>query len=144
MLQVLPPTTAMKVCCQPRGIMKGGPWLTSPLRLGSFRCWWWWWTTGHRPRGQITLLTLWLHTRPILHASGVTGRSATTSPPSCARSSTVLWIGPTCGGSPICGGIRSGSPPHGLLWWLYHLLIQCGQPPSWRLVNQRHLGHTWH
>ena len=29
MLQVLPPSTAMKVCCQPRGITEGGPWLTS-------------------------------------------------------------------------------------------------------------------
>ena len=39
MLQVLPPSTAMKICCQPHGIMEGGPWPTSPLRLGSFRCW---------------------------------------------------------------------------------------------------------
>ena len=46
MLQVLPPTTAMKFHCQPRRIAKEGPWLTSPLRLGSFRCWWWW-NTGH-------------------------------------------------------------------------------------------------
>ena len=46
MLQVLPPTTAMKFCCQPHRIGEGGPWPTSPLRLGSFRCWWWW-NTGH-------------------------------------------------------------------------------------------------
>ena len=46
MLQVLPPTTATKVCCQPCGITDSGPSLTSPLRLGSFRCWWWW-DTGH-------------------------------------------------------------------------------------------------
>ena len=53
MLQVLPPSTAMKVCCQPRGVAEGGPWPTSMLRLGSLRCWWWWWTTGRRPGGQI-------------------------------------------------------------------------------------------
>ena len=42
-LQVLPPSTATKICCQPHGITEGGPWPTSPLRLGSFGCWWWWW-----------------------------------------------------------------------------------------------------
>ena len=42
MLQVLLPTTAAKFCCQSCGIAEGGPWLTSPLRLGSFRCRWWW------------------------------------------------------------------------------------------------------
>ena len=42
MLQVLPPTTAVKFHRQSCGIREGGPWLTSPLRLGSFRCWWWW------------------------------------------------------------------------------------------------------
>ena len=41
MLQVLLPTTAVKFCCQSHGIVEGGPWLTSPLRLGSFRCRWW-------------------------------------------------------------------------------------------------------
>ena len=46
MLQVLPPTTAAKLRCQLHRIVEGGPWLTSPLRLGSFRCWWWW-DTGH-------------------------------------------------------------------------------------------------
>ena len=45
MLQVLPPSTTSKVCCQPRGITEGRPCPTSPLRLGSFRCWWWWWGT---------------------------------------------------------------------------------------------------
>ena len=45
MLQVLPPSTATKVCRQPCGIMEGGPWPTSPPRLDSFRCWWWWWGT---------------------------------------------------------------------------------------------------
>ena len=46
MLQVLPPTTATKICCQPHGIMESRPWPTSLLRLGSFRCWWWW-DPGH-------------------------------------------------------------------------------------------------
>ena len=41
MPQVLLPTTAVKFCHQSHGITEGGPWPTSPLRLGSFRCWWW-------------------------------------------------------------------------------------------------------
>ena len=81
MLQVLPPTTAMKVCRQPHGITEGGPLPTSPLRLDSFRCWWWW-DTGHRPRGQIALLTWRLCTCLLLHASGVTDGSTAASPPS--------------------------------------------------------------
>ena len=89
MLQVLPPTTAVKFHCQPCGIVEGRPWPTSPLRLGSFRCWWWW-NTGHRPRGQIALLMQQLCTCLILHASGATDGSATASPPSRVRSSTVL------------------------------------------------------
>ena len=40
MLQVLLPTTTAKFCCQLCRIVEGGPWLTSPLRLGSFRCRW--------------------------------------------------------------------------------------------------------
>ena len=137
MLQVLPPTTAMKVCRQPCGITEGRPWPTFPLRLGSFRCWWWWWTTEHQPRGQITLLTWRLHTHPILHASGVTGGLAATSPPSCARSSMVLWIGTTRGGGLICGSISSDSPPHWLLWRLYRLLIWHGWLPWWWLVKRQ-------
>ena len=46
MLQVLLPTTAAKFCHQSHGIAEGGPWPTSLLRLGSFRCHWWW-NTGH-------------------------------------------------------------------------------------------------
>ena len=42
MLQVLLPTTAAKFCFQSCRIVEGGPWPTSPLRLGSFRCRWWW------------------------------------------------------------------------------------------------------
>ena len=42
MLQVLLPTTAAKFCHQSHGIVEGGPWTTSPLILGSFRCLWWW------------------------------------------------------------------------------------------------------
>ena len=59
MLQVLPPPTAVKLRCQPRGIMDGRPWPTSPLRLGSLRCWWW--CTRHWLGGQIALLMWWLH-----------------------------------------------------------------------------------
>ena len=137
MLQVLPPTTATKVCHQPCGIVEGGPWLTSPLRLGSFRCWWWW-DTGHQPRGQITLLMQLLHTHLLLHTSGATDGSATTSPPSCARSSKVLCTHATHGGGFICGGISSDSPPHGLLWQLYRLLIWCGRLLWWRLAKRQH------
>ena len=140
MLQVLPPTTAMKVHHQPHRITEGGPWVTSPLRLGSFRCWWWW-TTGHRPGGQITLLMQRLCTHPILHASRVTGGSAATSLPSCARSSMILCTCAAHRGGFICGGISSDSPPHWLLWWLYRLLIWHGQPPwSWLMERQCHLG----
>ena len=96
MLQVLPPTTAMKICGQPHGIAEGRPWPTSPLRLGSFRCWWWW-DTGHQPGGHITLLMQQLHTHFLLHASGVTDGLAATSPPSRARSSAVLCTHTTHG-----------------------------------------------
>ena len=89
MLQVLLPTTTAKFCCQSRGITEGGPWPTSPLRLGSFRCRWWW-NTGHRPGGWIALLMRLLCTHLLLHASWVTDRSAATSPPSRVRTSAVL------------------------------------------------------
>ena len=89
MLQVLLPTTAAKFHHQSRRITEGGPCLTSPLRLGSVRCWWWW-NTGCQPGGQIALLTWWLHTRLLRHASGVTDGLAATSLPSHARSSVVL------------------------------------------------------
>ena len=89
MLQVLLPTTAVKFCHQSCGIVEGGPWPTSPLRLGSFRCWWWW-NTWHQSGGQIALLMRRLHTHLLLHASGATDGSATTSPPSRVRSSAVL------------------------------------------------------
>ena len=102
MLQVLPPTTAMKVCHQPCGIAEGGPWPTSPLRLGSFRCWWWW-DTGHQPRGQIALLMQRLHTCLSRHTSGVTDGLAAASPPSCARSSMVLCTCAVHGGGFIWG-----------------------------------------
>ena len=42
MFQVLLPTSTVKFCCQSHGIAEGGPWPTSLLRLGSFRCCWWW------------------------------------------------------------------------------------------------------
>ena len=90
MLQVLPPSTTIKVCCQPHGIMEGRPWSTSPLRLGSLRCWWWWWDTGRRPGGQIALLMRWLCTHLPQYASWATDRSAAISPPSRGRPSSVL------------------------------------------------------
>ena len=127
MLQVLPPSTATKVCRQLHGITEGGPWPTSPLRLGSFRCWWWWWGTRHQPGGQIALLMQWLCTHHPWYASWVTDGSATVSPPSHGRPSVVLCC-TTHGGGFICGGVRNDSPPCGLLWQLYHLLVGHGWP----------------
>ena len=126
MLQVLPPTTAVKLCRQPCGIMEGGPWLTSPLGLGSFRCWWWWWGTRHQPGGQIALLAWQLHTCLAQYTSWVTDGSATMSLPSRCRPSMVLCVGAAHGGSFTCGGVRDDSPPCGLLWWLYCLLVGRG------------------
>ena len=144
MLQVLPPSTAMKVCCQPRRITKGRPWLTSLLRLGSFRCWWWWWGTRHRLGGQITLLIWWLCTRHPQCTSWVTDGSATVSTPSHGRPSMVLCCA-THGGGFICRGVRNDSPPCRLLWWLYHLLVGCGWPLwVWLLERWHHLGHARH
>ena len=137
MLQVLPPSTAMKICCQPHGIMEGRPWPTSPLRLGTFRCWWW--DTRHRPGGQIALLTQRLHTRLPRYASWVTDGSTATSLPSRAGSSVVWYIAHW--GSFIGGGISSDSPPCRLLWQLYCLLVGCGWP-LWVWLSERwhHLG----
>ena len=145
MLQVLPPSTAMKVCCQPCRIMEGGPWLTSPLRLGSLRCWWWWWDTGCRSGGQITLLMWRLRTSLPRYTSWVTDGSAAASPPSRARSSTLLWICTTHRGGFICGDVRNNSPPCGLLWQLYRLLVGCGWPfQAWLSERQHRLGHARH
>ena len=69
MLKVLLPPHTVKFCCQSRGIMVGGLWPTSLLRLGSFRCHWWG-NTLHRCGGQITLLMWWLHTSLLLHPLG--------------------------------------------------------------------------
>ena len=144
MLQVFPPTTAVKFRCQPHGIVEGRPWPTSLLRLGSFRCWWWW-NTGRQPRGQIALLTWWLCTHLLLHASGVTDGSTAASPPSHVRSSMVLCTCTAHGDGFICGGVRNDSSPRRLLWWLYRLLIRCGQPPWWWLMERQCcLGHAWH
>ena len=90
MLQVFPPSTAMKVCHQLCRITEGGPWLTAPLRLGSFRCWWWWWDTRHQPGGQIILLTWGLRTCLLRYTSWVTDGSAAVSLPSHGRPSAVL------------------------------------------------------
>ena len=114
MLQVLPPSTATKVCCQPCGITEGRPWLTSPPRLGSFRCWWWWWGTRCRPGGQITLLMRWLRTRHPWYTSWATDGSAAVSPPSHCRPSAVLCCA-THGGGFICGGVSNDPSPRASL-----------------------------
>ena len=143
MLQVLPPSTAMKVCRQPHGIMEGRPCLTSLLRLGSFRCWWWW-GTRHRPGGQITLPTQWLHTCHPWYTSWATDGSAAVSPPSCCRPSVVLHC-TTHGGGFIFRGVSSDSPPHGPFWRLHCLLVGCsGLPWAWLLDRWHCLGHARH
>ena len=144
MLQVLPPSTAMKVCCQPHGIMEGGPCLTSPLRLGSFRCWWWWWGTRRRPGGQITLLTRRLRTRHPWYTPGATDGSAAMSLPSRCRPSMVLRCTTHRGGF-ICGGVSNDSPPCRPLWRLHRLLVgHSGLLRAWLLDRRRHLGHAQH
>ena len=144
MLQVLPPSTAMKVCHQPCGITVGGPWPTSPLRLGSLRCWWWWWwDTGRRPGGQIALLTRRLRTSLPRYTSWATDGSAAASPPPCAGSSTVWYV--THWGGFISGGVSSDSPPRRLLWQLYCLLVGRGRTHRvWLSERQCLLGHAWH
>ena len=144
MLQVLPPSTAMKVCCQLGGIMEGRPCLTSPLGLGSFRCWWWWWGTTHGPGGQVTLLTWQLHTHCPWHTPWVTDGSAAVSPPSCCRPSVVLHC-TTHGGGFICGGVSNDSPPHRPLWWLHRLLVGHSRLLwAWPSDRRHHLGRARH
>ena len=144
MLQVLPPSTATKVHRQPRGITEGRPCPTSPLRLGSFRCWWWWWGTRRRPRGQITLPTWWLCTHHPWYISWVTDGSVTVSPPSHCRPSMVLHC-TTHGGGFISEGVSNDSPPHGPLWRLHRLLVgHSGLPRVWLLDRWHCLGHARH
>ena len=105
--------------------------------------WWWWWDTGHRPRGQIALLTWRLHTSLPQYASWVTDRSAAASPPSRAGSSVVWYI--THWGGFISGGVSSDSPPCKLLWQLYRLLVGCGRTCwAWLLERQCCLGCARH
>ena len=135
------PATATKVCRQPCRIQEGRSWPTSPLRLGSFRCWWW--KTGCQRRGHITLLTRWLHTRLPRCASWATDGSTAISMPSRAGSSAILCV--TYRGSFIDGGVSSNSPPHRLLWQLYCLLVGHGWPHQvWLSERWCHLGHTQH
>ena len=144
MLQVLPRSTATKVCCQPHGITEGGPCPTSPLRLGSFRCWWWWWGTRCRPGGQITLLTQRLPTCHPWYTSWATDGSAAVSPPSHCRPSAVLCCATHRGGF-ISGGVSNDSPPHRPLWELHHLLVGCSGPlRAWLSDRRRHLGCARH
>ena len=142
MLQVLPPATAVKVHCQPCGIVEGGPRLTSPLRLGSLGCCWWW-DTGRQPGGQIALLMWRLRTSLPRYSSQVTDGLAAVSPPSHCRPPTVLRC-TTHGGGFICRGVSSDSPPCRLLWQLYHLLVGRGQTRRVWLSDRCRLGHAQH
>ena len=153
-LQVLPRSTATKVCCQPHGITEGRPCPTSLLSLGSFRCWqwwwWWWWGTRRQSRGQNTLLTWQLHTHHPWYTSWVTDGSAAVSPPSHCRPSMVLRHATHRSGF-ICGGVSNDSPPHRPLWWLHRLLVgHSGPLRVWLLDRHRlrctrhHCGWRWH
>ena len=129
-LQVLPPSAAPKVGCQPCGITEGRLCPTSPLRPGSFGCWWWWWWgTRCRPGGKITLLMWQLCTRHSWYISWVTDRSATWLLLSLCRPSVVLC------------GTRFRGP----FWWWHHLLVG-RSGPSWAWLSDRLpcLGHAWH
>ena len=112
--KVLPPPTAAKVCHQPHGITEGGPCLTSPLRLGSLRCWWrWWWGIRHQPGGQTTLPTLRLCTCHLWYTSWATNGVAAVSLPSHCRPSVVLHCATHGGGFPA--GVSATTPlPTGL------------------------------
>ena len=135
MLKVLYPFCATVFGGQSCGIMGRSPCLTSPLRRGIFRCRGWGNIWGC-PGGEITLLMRWLHTRLLLHPPGVTGRSATVSLPSSYRSPTVLGTWTTSGGSFINGGVESDSPPSGLAWQLYYLLVWSCRPARWWLMER--------
>ena len=148
MFEVLSPPTAAKVRHQPSRVLEGGPCPTSPLRLGSLWHWWrrWWWEappTGHRPGGQTTLLTLWLHTRHLWYTSWVTNGAAAMSLPSHCRPSAVLCCA-THGVSFTCGGVRNDSPPHGPLQRLHCLLVGCGWAHRVWLSDRHHLGCARH
>ena len=142
-LEVLPPPTAAKVHCKPHRITEGGPCLTSPLRLGSFRYWWWWWGTRHRPGGQTALLTRWLCTCHPWYTSWATDGLAAVSPPSCCRPSVVLCCTTDRGGF-ICGGVSNDSPSCGPFWQLHRLLVGCSGPLQVWLLDRHCLGHTRH
>ena len=146
--KVLPPPTTAKVRCQLHGITEGGPGLTSPLRLGSFRCWWWWWGTRCQPGGQTTLLTLRLHTHHPWYTSWATNVAAAMSLPSHCRPCMVLHCA-THGSGFTCGGVSNDSPPHGSFWRLHCLLVGCSRLLWVWLSDRHHQGHArrhcgWH
>ena len=99
--------------------------------------------TRHRPGGQTTLLTWWLHTRHPWYTSWVTNRAAAVSPPSCCRPSVVLHCA-THMGDITCGGVSKDSPSHGPFWRLHCLLVGCSRPLQVWLSDRHCLGHTQH
>ena len=135
MLKVLFPSRSMVFGGQSCRIMGQSPCSTAQLRWGTFRCCGWG-NVWCCPRGEITILMSCLPTCLLLHSLGVTGRSATISPPSSPLSPTVLRALTTSGGSFINGGVKSDSPPHGLAWWLYHLLVWGYWLTRWWLMER--------
>ena len=88
MLKVLIPPRTLEFGGQSCRIMGCGPWPTTQLRWGTFRCRGW--NILCCPGGEITLLMRRLHTRLFWHPPGVTGRWATIFPPSSCQSPAVL------------------------------------------------------
>ena len=144
MLKVLFPSRTMVFAGQSCGIMGQSPCPTAPLRRGTFRCCCWW-NVWCCPRGEIILLTRCLPTCLLLHSPGVTGRSATVSPPSSPLSPVVLGALTTSEGSFIDGGVQSDSPPGRLAWQLYRLLVRsCWQARWWLMERWCHLRSVRH
>ena len=135
MLKVLFPSHTTVFSGQSCGITVRSPCQTTPLRWGIFRCHGWgniWCCPG----GEVTLLTRCLPTCLLLYSPGVTGRSATISPPSSHRSPAVLRALTASGGSFTNGGVKSDSLPSKFAWQLYRLLVWSCWPARWWLMER--------
>ena len=77
--------------------------------------------------------------------TGATGRLATISPSSGLLPPMVLGGLTTSGGSFVRGGVKCDSPPSGLSWRLYCLLIWgCSLARWWLMERWCHLGNAQH
>ena len=123
-LKVLPPPPTAVSHCQPHRVVGRGLHMTASLRWGDFRGGSW---------GNIWCCPLC--------TPGATGRLASVTPSSGLLPPTVLSGLTSCGGSSVRGGVKCDSPPSGLSWWLYRLLIwSCSLARSWLMEWRCHLG----